>query len=83
MRRLEAALRALEIAVERRFSESAGAEGLADEVQMLTADRAKLAETLDAAQARVARLENVNRDVSRRIATAVDSIRSAVGPEQP
>mgnify|MGYP006198435425 CR=1 FL=1 len=44
-----------------------GAEGLADEVQMLTADRARLAESLDQAQARAAKLENVNRDVSRRL----------------
>ena len=81
VRRLEAALRSLEIAVEERLSESAGAEGLADEVQMLTADRAQLAEKLDQSQARAARLENVNRDASRRIATAVETIRTVLTPQ--
>ena len=80
VKRLEAALRSLEAAIEQRASRSAGAEGLADEVQMLTADRARLAESLDQAQARAARLENVNRDVSRRLGTAVETIRSVLEP---
>ena len=78
VKRLEAALRGLEMAIEQRVSQSIGAEGLADEVQMLTADRARLAENLDQAQARAARLENVNRDVSRRLGTAVETIRSVL-----
>lgn len=81
VRRLEAALRSLEAAVDERLSRSAGAEGLADEVQMLTADRSRLAEHLDEAQARAAKLENVNRDVSRRLASAVETIRSVLGTD--
>jgi hypothetical protein len=81
VKRLEAALRSLELAVERRLSQSAGAEGLTEEVQMLTADRARLAESLDQAQARAARLENVNRDVSRRLATAVETISSVIATD--
>lgn len=80
VKRLEAALRSLEAAIEHRTARSVGAEGLADEVRMLTADRARLAESLDQAQARAARLENVNRDVSRRLGTAVDTIRSVLEP---
>jgi hypothetical protein len=56
VRRLEAALRSLETAVDERLSRSFGAEGLADEVQMLTADRSRLAEHLDEAQARAVKL---------------------------
>ncbi len=81
VRRFEAALRSLEAAVERRLEESADAEGLSDEVQMLTADRSRLAESLDRAQARAARLESVNRDASQRIAAAVEAIRSVLKPD--
>ena len=81
VKRLEAALRSLESAVDERLSRSLGAEGLADEVQMLTADRSRLAEHLDEAQARAVKLENVNRDVSRRLASAVETIRSVLGVE--
>ena len=81
IRRLEAALQTLENAIQHRLSQSLGAEGLADEVQMLTADRARLAENLDQAQARAAKLENVNRDVSRRLASAVETIRAVLQAE--
>ena len=81
VKRLEAALRSLESAVDERLSRSLGAEGLADEVQMLTADRSRLAEHLDLAKARAAKLENVNRDVSRRLASAIETIRSVLGAE--
>ena len=51
---------------------------------MLTADRARLAETLDQAQARSVKLENLNREASRRLASAVETIRSILQePERP
>jgi hypothetical protein len=75
VRQLEAALQSLEYAVERRLSQSAGADGLAEEVQMLTSDRAELAESLDQAQARAAKLEQLNRDASRRLDSAISTIR--------
>jgi hypothetical protein len=43
VRRLEAALQGLEQAVDDRLSRAVGADGLAEEVQMLTSDRARLA----------------------------------------
>jgi hypothetical protein len=49
LRRLEAALSSMEFAIERRLSESAGAESLSD--------RKRPAERLDQAQAAPARLE--------------------------
>jgi hypothetical protein len=78
VRRLEAALRGLEHAVEQRLSLAAGADGLADEVEMLTADRARLAENLDQSLARAAKLEAVNRDVSRRLDTAIEAVRGVL-----
>jgi hypothetical protein len=81
LKRLEAALSGLERAVERRLTQGEGAEGLSDEVQMLTADRARLAESLDQAQARTAKLESVNRDASRRIGAAVEAIQSVLEAE--
>jgi len=83
VRRLEEALRGLELAVKQRLSESVGAEGLAAEVGMLTSDRARLAETLDQSQARAARLEGVNRDVSRRLDAAVEAIQEVLAAEGP
>ena len=78
LRRLEAALAGLELAIERRLADRESAEGLGDEVQMLTADRARLAESLDQAQARAARLESLNRDASRRIGAAMEAISAAL-----
>lgn len=81
VRRLEAALQGLELAIGQRLSRSAGAEGLTDEVQMLSADRARLAESLDQAQARAAKLDNVNREVSRRLGATVEAIREILDAE--
>ena len=81
IRRLEAALHGLESAIERRLAQSIGVEGLSDEVQMLTSDRARLAENLDQAQARALKLENANRDVSRRLGAAVETIRDVLQAE--
>ena len=78
VQRLERALRQLEAAVERRVADPAGAEDLAAEVHMLSADRARLAETLDQSQARAGRLETVNRDVSRRVGAAMEVIQSVL-----
>jgi hypothetical protein len=47
-------------------------------VQTLSAERSRLADRLDKAEARAARLEGANRDASRRIVAAVESIRSVL-----
>ena len=81
VKRLEAALEGLETAIARRLASGGDADGRADEVQMLTVDRARLAENLDQAQAHAVRLDNVNREVSRRLAVAVETIRSVLETE--
>lgn len=82
VKRLEAALEGLEQAVDQRLSLAVGADGLAEEVQMLTSDRARLAETLDQAEARAAKLETINRDVSRRLDQAIETIRAVLKADE-
>jgi Domain of unknown function (DUF4164) len=81
VRRFEAALQSLEIAIQQRLSQSEGAEGLSAEVEMLAADRAGLAESLDQSQARVVKLESLNREVSKRVGQAVETIRAVLQSE--
>ncbi|GGB32730.1 hypothetical protein GCM10011316_01050 [Roseibium aquae] len=73
--RLERAVGGLESAVQRRVDADRSLNSLEDDIQRLGQDRAELAETLDRAQARAERLEEANRDVSRRLVTAMESIR--------
>ena len=82
VKRFESALQSLEHAVEDRLSRAVGADGLAEEVQMLTADRAKLAEALDQTQARATKLETLNRDASRRLEKAIDTIRAVLQADE-
>jgi Domain of unknown function (DUF4164) len=82
VKRLEAALRSLEHAVDARLSFSAGADALAEEVQMLSSDRVRLAESLDQAQARAAKLETVNRDAARRLDGAIETIRAVLAADE-
>lgn len=78
LNRLGAALAALEDAVEQRVELGRGASDLEEEVHRLSNDRSRLAQALDSAQARAVRLEEVNRDVSRRLVSAMESIRSVL-----
>lgn len=52
------------------------------EVQRMGADRNRLAESLDGAEARSQRLENANREVSRRLVDAMESIRRVLEKPQ-
>jgi chromosome segregation ATPase len=75
LRRLESALDGLEDAVDRRFERAAEVAGLEGELHRLGTDRSRLAQSLDAAEARASRLEDVNREVSRGLVSAMESIR--------
>jgi predicted nucleic acid-binding Zn-ribbon protein len=78
MKRLQAALGHLEDAVDRRIEEDQRHKDLEAELQRIGGDRSRLAQLLDAEKARSARLEEANRDVSRRIVGAMESIRSVI-----
>ena len=80
-RRLTQALDALDAAVERRLEAERGATQLADQVQALGADRARLASELDNQTARSRQLETANREIARRLDSAIDNIRSVIATQ--
>lgn len=82
-KRLALALDGLEAAVERRQEADRSEEGLAAQLHSLGTDRARLAEELDAASARARLLETTNRDVARRLDSAMESIRAVIETNQP
>ena len=81
-KRLQAALDALEGAIERRLERDQGQAALASQVHAFDSDRARLAEELDAAIARARRLEAANRDVAQQLDEAIATIRSIVDADE-
>ncbi|AMM85450.1 DUF4164 domain-containing protein [Martelella sp. AD-3] len=79
---LEKALSGLESAVDARTEKLQNREDLENEVRIVHEDRAGLARELDQAQFRANRLEEVNREVSRRLVTAMETIRSVLDHER-
>ena len=63
---------------ERRSEADRGEELLADQVQALGTDRARLAGELDEAAARARTLETANREVMARIDQAIETIREVL-----
>lgn len=78
LERLEQALGRLELAMERRLAGERTINGLEDELFRLGEDRSRLAGDLDGALAKAGRLEDANREVSRRLVAAMESIRSVL-----
>jgi hypothetical protein len=76
--RLGQAIETLEATVAARFEQQVDATEVEAEVQRMNADRAKLAQELDNSEARAERLENANREVSRRLVTAMETIRAVL-----
>lgn len=75
---LEKVVEALESAVDARLEREQGLAEAEAEVQRMGADRTRLAESLDSAEARAQRLESANREVSRRLVDAMESIRTVL-----
>jgi Domain of unknown function (DUF4164) len=78
MRRLLAALDALERAVERRRDADRDEDELAARIQALGADRARLADELDGSLVRSKRLERSNREIAERLDAAIGTIREVL-----
>lgn len=76
--RLDQALALLESAVDRRRNADETIDGLETEIARLGEDRSQLAVDLDGAVARAGRLEDANREVSRRLVAAMESIRAVL-----
>jgi chromosome segregation ATPase len=78
LKRLESALDRLEIVVERRAEKAGTISGFESELQRLGADRSRLAQSLDAAEERAARLAETNAEVSRGLVEAMETIRDVL-----
>ncbi len=78
LERLEKALNALEAAVDLRLDKEGDFVEAEEEVQRMNADRSRLAQELDQSEARAERLEAANREVSRRLVTAMETIRAVL-----
>ncbi|HUG62565.1 MAG TPA: DUF4164 domain-containing protein [Methylomirabilota bacterium] len=76
--KLDQALARLESAAEHRLSADGTIAGLETQIARLGEDRSRLAVDLDGAVARAGRLEDANREVSRRLVAAMESIRTVL-----
>jgi hypothetical protein len=75
---LRQAVAGLENAVDMRFEAEHETVEVDGEVRRVHADRARLAQELDQSEFRANRLEEVNREVSRRLVTAMETIRAVL-----
>lgn len=76
--RLQRALQRLEDVVDARLSREHVVVSAEEQVQRMTADRSRLAGELDTALARGQRLESANKEVSRRLVAAMETIRDVL-----
>ena len=81
LQRMNQALTRLEDAVEQRLEADDAVAGHAIEVQALAEDRARLAQELDQSFARYAQVQTANKDASRRLDQAMETIRLVLGPK--
>lgn len=75
---LSQALKKLEDAVDRQVESGRSAEEAGAELARMLEDRSRLAQELDRAEDRSNRLEEANREVSRRLVTAMETIRAVL-----
>jgi predicted nucleic acid-binding Zn-ribbon protein len=76
--RLGKAMERLENAVAARLENERDYAEAEAEVQRMNADRSRLAQELDNSEARAERLEEANKEVSRRLVTAMETIRAVL-----
>ena len=75
---LRDALGALDRAIDQRFEREKDSSEMEQEIRRVHADRSRLAQDLDQSEFRANRLEEVNREVSRRLVTAMETIRAVL-----
>ncbi len=75
---LRSAVASLDSAIDRRFDREMDQSEVEGEVRRVNTDRSRLAQELDQSQFRANRLEEVNREVSRRLVTAMETIRAVL-----
>ncbi|HSM42792.1 MAG TPA: DUF4164 family protein [Afifellaceae bacterium] len=74
MQALETAIGKLEAAIERREQRQSESGDMEAEIQTLSADRARLADNLDKANAKIESLETVYKDASNRLVNAMETV---------
>lgn len=77
--RLNRAIERLSQAVDGQIERESQVRDAEAEVQRMTADRGRLAGELDAALAHGERLEQANREVSKRLVAAMETVRDVLG----
>ncbi|MBD8556188.1 DUF4164 domain-containing protein [Rhizobium sp. CFBP 8762] len=75
---LRGAVASLDNAIDARFDKERERGEVEGEVRRINTDRSRLAQELDQAEFRANRLEEVNREVSRRLVTAMETIRAVL-----
>jgi chromosome segregation ATPase len=75
---LRRAISSLDNALDLRFDRERDRGEVEDEVRRVNTDRSRLAQELDQSEFRANRLEEVNREVSRRLVTAMETIRAVL-----
>jgi hypothetical protein len=78
VKRLALALDALDAAAERRRESDRSEEALASQLHALGVDRTRLAAALDGEAAHTRRLEDANREIARRLDSAIVTIQSVL-----
>lgn len=78
LEQLTNAVTSLESAVGSRLEGQKTVERSQDELKSMITDRSRLAQELDQAHNRANRLEEANREVSRRLVTAMETIRTVL-----
>lgn len=78
LRSLVAAIDGLDDAIERQIEEKKRLASMDSEMSDIMLDRSRLAQSLDKAEARAARLEDANKEVSRRLVGAMETIRAVL-----
>lgn len=75
---LRKAIASLDNALDMRFEREHDQGEIEGEVRRVNTDRSRLAQELDQSEFRANRLEEVNREVSRRLVTAMETIRAVL-----
>ncbi|MCS0497574.1 DUF4164 domain-containing protein [Ancylobacter mangrovi] len=82
LKRFDAALGTLESAIERRLEVERQEAALSQQVHVLSIDRSRLADQLDDAQTRAERMESATDEVSRRLGSAMETIRAVLAAHE-
>jgi len=78
LEQMEKALLHLEHAVSVRLEMQENLDECEAEVQRMNADRSRLAQELDRSEAKAERLEQANKDVSRRLVNVMETVRTVI-----